>query len=132
MTQTTSTLSEIKVLSQSAFSSISSTNDSMLYFVEEQGSITEYHSGTSGYIIFPDGLCIQWGQLSATTSGATQNLTKKYADTNYASYATTFSASRNAYVMSCINMTAQQIKIYAYTNSPCKWMTIGQLASGQY
>lgn len=129
----TTNLSNIKIMSATNFANVATTLDDTLYFVESSlPKITEYHSGTSGYIIFPDGLCIQWGQLSATTSGATQNLTKKYADTNYASYATTFSASRNTYVMSCTNTSAQQIKIYAYTNSPCKWMTIGQLASGQY
>ena len=129
----TTDLSNIKIMSATNFANVLTTLDDTLYFVESSLSkITEYHSGTSGYIIFTGGLCIQWGQLSATTSGATQNLTKKYADTNYASYATTYSASRNTYVMSCTNTSAQQIKIYAYTNSPCKWMTIGQLASGEY
>ena len=130
---TTSTLADIKVLSQNAFSSVTTTNDDTLYFVEEeQSNITEYSSGTSGYIIFPNGLCIQWGQLNATTSGVTQNLTKTYADTNYATYAVAYVAGRGNYMMSCTNTSASQIKIYTYTNCACKWTTIGQLASGQY
>ena len=51
---TTSTLSDIKVMSASAFSSVTSTDDSKLYFVEDSGAITVNTLGTSGTITLSD------------------------------------------------------------------------------
>lgn len=129
----TSNLSNIKVMSTANFANVTTTSDDTLYFVEATlPKITEYSSGSSGYVIFTNGTCIQWGQVSATTSGATQSLTKKYADTNYATYASVFNSSRVAYTITCYNTSANQIKIFSSTACTCKWLTIGKLASGQY
>lgn len=129
-------LSGIKLYSEANFANVSSTDDDKLYFVEDSGgggAITEYVSGTSGYLIFPNGMCIQWGETTGSTSGVNQNLTKTYADTNYNLQVTLNMAVSSYYMCGGTKYSASRIKIYTYSsNFPCHWMTIGQLASGQY
>lgn len=129
----TTDLKNIRIMSEANFANVTTTSDDTLYFVESSlPKITENKSGTSGYVIFTDGTCIQWGQISATTNGTTQTLSKTYIDTKYATLATVFNNSRTSYVVNCNNTSGSQIKIFASTNCNCKWMTIGKLASGQY
>ena len=129
------TLSGIKVMSASAFANITETDDSELYFVEKEDSpdITEYASGTSGYIIFPNGMCIQWGQVTATTSGTTVSLTKTYANSSFTVVTGYNYSSRQTYATTGYATSASNIKVFSYSDSinSC-WITIGQLASGQY
>ena len=127
---TTETLSNIKVMSEANFGNVSETQDDILYFVEDDGGgvVTEYHSGTSGYLIFPSGMCIQYGYKSST---GTQALTKTYTDTNYCVIAS--SGASNRYGAYATVSSASQITLGLYSGSGAIfWMTIGQLANGQY
>ena len=131
-------LAEIKVMSLANFNNLSSTDDSKLYFVEEDssggGAITEYSSGKSGYIIFPSGMCIQWGEVSASSTTQNVSLTKTYADTNYAVFATCTNSSVSSvrYIMTVYAYSTSKISVMNSSGVTAKWLTIGQLASGQY
>ena len=124
-------LANIRVMSQTNFDNVSSTSDDTLYFVESP-DVATYHNETSGYMIWSDGTCIQWGQASATTSGQAVQLTKTYANTNYCVLTSFYSAKATSMVSGGIT-DANHIKVYSSTgNVNAKWMTIGKLASGQY
>lgn len=133
-------LSQIKILSAQAFDSVSSTSNDILYFVEDTSaeSITCYSTQGSGYIIFPSGLCIQWGQAvtsSTAGQGTTVTLPKTYSNTNYLVLGTIKSNTsiNGNYQISGYANSATQAKIMYYTKStPIYWMTMGVLQSGQY
>ena len=127
-------LSEIKIMSQANFDDLSALDQSKLYFVEAGAVVKEtVISGTSGYIVFTSGACIQWGQVSASTSGATVNLTKTYSDTNFAVICSPVGSSKIQYVQTGYASSASAIKVFNYSGSATScWLTIGQLAEGQY
>ena len=99
-----------------------------------------YVNGTSGYRIWSDGYCEQWGYVGTAGGGnyaTTVTLLKTYRDTNYC-------------IMRCLNsnfdnvvygghigvrtgtQTTNSFGVY-YTNVlPCWWKTCGYLAEGEY
>ena len=69
---TTVNLSDIKVLSEEKYNELVSTPDSTLHFVElpmDSYVVESYKSNYDGYIIYSNGLKIQWGRLTRTAVG---------------------------------------------------------------
>lgn len=104
--------------------------------------IDTYVNGTSGYIIWSNGYCEQWGRGKTSTNiSATKTvvLTKKYANADY-TISLAFNAETNtAYTMIRISghiepegfgvVGAHDNVFYSY---PFLWRTAGYLARGEY
>lgn len=62
--------------------------------------VESYVNGTSGYRVYSDGYCEQWGQRATGTSAASQSYTidllKNFKDTNYFITAVNYYSSANA------------------------------------
>lgn len=52
--------------------------------------IAKYTSGTSGYRVWADGWCEQWGRVTSTARPYTVTLLKEYKNTNYNVYTSSF------------------------------------------
>ena len=96
--------------------------------------IETYKNGTSGYRVYSDGYCEQWG--TRTYSGV-QILTflKSFKDTSYKFFIQSSYVSANALAMTIANSkTTSSIKVsWAWnTGGPCDWIACGYLADGQY
>lgn len=114
--------------------------------------IADYVSGTSGYRIWSNGYCEQWGKKTWETSGETYEITllKEYSNTNYGAIATPQISIGTAPGINARGGTAQAyIKdaktITLSTGGPTNsgvglphvgyivtWLTIGYLAEGEY
>jgi len=97
-----------------------------------------YVNGTSGYNIWSNGYCEQWGRVNANVNTIT--FLKVFKDTNYQVYyavsdgSPTDNALTNA---SWNNATTTSVMIYQGYNgtaqtSPVNWKTSGYLAEGEY
>lgn len=98
---------------------------------------TLYTNGSSGYAIWSNGFCIQWGkytQSSTSTSSVTISLTKKYVDGNFGislnASRTTNNSSGDPYRY--ISATTQNSFTIQYTMPQIYWQTFGKLATGEY
>jgi hypothetical protein len=111
---------------------VTTTSDDTLYFVEAESDVVTYHNGQSGYMIWGDGTCIQWGVAIATSSGATVTLTKTYTNATYCLLVAPLSAQRAGTPITGFCSSASEIKIMCSSSFSTQWMTIGKLASGQY
>ncbi len=104
-------------------------NDTKPYIAET------YINGTSGYRLWSDGYCMQWGIV--TTSGVqTITLPKGYISNQYPVFTTqgtnrtTGATNENNSVW---NKTSKTFTAgFTAQNSPAQWMTIGYLAKGEY
>ena len=92
---------------------------------------TSYVNGTSGYIIFSNKLCIQWGHSASKTV----SLMKAYKDINYNVSATGMPADRKTAPMASNldidvgSVTTNSFAYYQYnTNYQADWFTIGFIA----
>lgn len=93
---------------------------------------TQYENGTSGYIIWSNKLCIQWGHSASKTV----SLMKAYKNTNYNVSATGMPADRTntAPMASNLDIDVGSVKTnsFAYyqynTNYQADWFTIGYIA----
>ena len=109
--------------------------------------ISTYTSGASGYNIWSNGYCEQWGVTTGGTdkTGAMITLLKTYKDTNYclvASVNANIETLANAapLVANCFNKTTSSFNVstvyggngYNYRAYPFSWYACGYLASGQY
>lgn len=101
---------------------------------------TSYVSGTSGYNIWSNGYCEQWGEVTVTGGQyATMNvsLLKTFKDTNYNVNITIKSATADTTVSSSISTTSTVDtlvirKHWTLTGQIILWNVRGYLASGQY
>lgn len=101
---------------------------------------TTYINGTSGYNIWSNGYCEQWGRTNNGGSSTTFNITllKKYADTNYSisgssTYGQTAGDKRSTWAG--IPKTADTLQIITHFEqyaAPVMWQTRGYLAEGEY
>lgn len=107
------------------------------------GIKTIYTSGTSGYVIYSNGFCIQWGKSTSKTSGSQAvSLSKTYSNTNYQIQTTVYDTSTSATssaVISAQTASSFSIIIVRVSGSAASqraldfnWLAMGQLASGQY
>ncbi|MBO5870196.1 MAG: hypothetical protein J6Q89_05545 [Clostridia bacterium] len=93
---------------------------------------TSYENGTSGYIVFSNKLCIQWGH----SSNKTVSLMKAYKNTNYVVHATGMPSDRTGtgpmasnLDVDCGSLTKTTFQYYQYnTNYQADWTTIGFIA----
>lgn len=103
--------------------------------------IDTYVNGTSGYRIWSDGYCEQWGEGNAVKSGDTAVLnitfTKTFKDTNYRFDGVTgdtimsgFSIALPGYMIHSKSTTGAQL--YGGGLNPIYWRASGFLADGQY
>ena len=109
--------------------------------------IDTYINGTSGYRIWSDGYCEQWGEVSTTAarqSWGNITLTKIYKDINYNVFINPKSHVRNNTYLVFMNMGTARIissnNFYAGAygisdvdlNTGFWWKTCGYLAEGEY
>lgn len=100
--------------------------------------IQTYINGSSGYRIWSDGYCEQWGHITGTASYTTVSLLKTYANTNYNALftmsSTTASASdpRNGITVKTTSTIGINCASYSASESKGDWRTFGYLAGGQY
>lgn len=96
---------------------------------------TSYTNGKSGYNIWSNGYCEQWGYTNDKTT--TINLVKTYKDTNYnillGQTRNSDTYLGNSATINDTSVTANSFKITTYgTAYYAWWKTSGMLASGQY
>lgn len=87
-----------------------------------KGILTEsYINGTSGYRVYADNYCIQWGRFNGISGTIT--LLKSYADTNYC-VAYSSDARISWY---CTPATVNTMSVASDSNNShkCYWITIG-------
>ncbi|MCM1003590.1 MAG: hypothetical protein NC408_04540 [Candidatus Gastranaerophilales bacterium] len=98
--------------------------------------ITEtYANGTSGYRIWSDGYCEQWGIVDFSTTYPVV-LLKPYADSNYIALAQNIATTTNTTISSCKlnNKTRNGFTFIKNVSSDFafSWKTSGYLAEGEY
>lgn len=94
--------------------------------------ITEtYVNGTSGYRIWSDGYCEQWGRvnISGTDANNTVNFVKTFKDTNYVVVEASFGNTDRKLTLVSLNTSNMVIKGWSNLSI---WKACGYLASGQY
>ena len=93
--------------------------------------IETYQNGKSGYRIYSDGYCEQWGYIDVP---GTFTFLKTFKDTNYA-YCAGFTmapaAQRNMFV-TAITSSSITIAKYSATAGASSILACGYLADGQY
>ena len=99
--------------------------------------IDTYVNGKSGYIVYSNGYCEQWGEVPyGSDADYTGTLLKSYSNTNYQVGFTTLANNTNTYAIKWAF-----VAIYPITNSTfgCKsidyergWRAYGYLAQGEY
>ena len=101
--------------------------------------ITEtYQNGTSGYNIWSNGYCEQWGRTGSFTSEVLVTFVKKFANTNYLPLAIQGTANNSDWDILYIlpsDMTANTMKIHNGNKSGSRiayWRACGYLAKDQY
>ena len=98
---------------------------------------TSYINGTSGYNIWSNGYCEQWGYFAVTSTQTTIKLLKTYQDGNF-NITAIERTSGNSYPVTVYNTTpptGDTIVFYCYTagvNHSCYFKTSGYLAEGEY
>lgn len=96
--------------------------------------ITTYVSGTSGYNIWSNGYCEQWGYSFVPSDSLLVNLLKTFRDTNYIILA----ASANNNMVCNVDYNNQKTTTSFRIDYPsgstgyCYWKVLGYLANGQY
>lgn len=100
---------------------------------------TTYVNGASGYNIWSNGYCEQWGQGSASTGSAKVTLLKTFANTNYNIQLTASYTESSGGVSTGVAVhntskatTGFTISQYSKANYTAYWRACGYLASGQY
>lgn len=91
---------------------------------------TAYVSGTSGYRIWSDGYCEQWGYVKTSASSVAITFTKTFANSSYNRQVTIQGADGdyNYHIITTANTTGMTI----FARQPAYWRASGKLASGQY
>ena len=101
--------------------------------------ISTYVNGKSGYRIWSDGYCEQWGESTFNSGGSTVSLLKTMKSTEYivtnmfvSTKTDDYGEGINVNVRTVSSFTAHGYHSTALTNVLCKWLVKGYLASGQY
>ena len=95
---------------------------------------TTYVSGTSGYRIWSDGYCEQWGVDSQKTYGANRIVTliKTMKDTNYQVFLENKNTSNFDYGTQAHDFTVSSFKFDNRQSGVTQWRVFGYLTDGQY
>lgn len=93
--------------------------------------IETYVNGTSGYRVYSDGWCMQWGKSNGISGRETITLTKAYNSTNFTVLATAY--TDNFYGTSQIVSNSSiwlESRGHDYTVQPCfvRWLTMGYIS----
>lgn len=93
--------------------------------------IDTYVNGTSGYRIWSDGYCEQWGRvnISGTDANNTVNFVKTFKDTNYVVVEASFGNTDRK--LTLVSLHTSNMVIKGWDNLSI-WKACGYLASGQY
>lgn len=93
--------------------------------------IDTYVNGTSGYRIWSDGYCEQWGRvnISGTDANNTVNFVKTFKDTNYVVVEASFGNTDRK--LTLVSLGTSNMVIRGWDNTSI-WKACGYLASGQY
>lgn len=132
----TQNLTNINLLTMAQYNSITNPSANNLYAVETPAVITQcYSSGTEGYILFSNGLCIQYGKHARVTQEDTITLYKGYSTLDYIIQATFYNTGLNADGRPLLtyetNKTVNSFVFNSYTGyTGCYWMTIGYVDLG--
>lgn len=100
--------------------------------------VDKYSNGASGYRIWSDGYCEQWGYIPASTSTSQVNrLLKTMRDTNYNINITAVLNSWSGGLNSVFDLTVNSFKLWTsddstFNSCPVKWQVSGYLAEGEY
>lgn len=100
--------------------------------------IKTYVSGTSGYRIWSDGYCEQWGNVVVTDNNQpTVTMVKSFADLNYIINVTAKNTNYAYVVMSVFTVTNNSFKVscaqgWEAASATGLWRACGYLAEGQY
>lgn len=100
--------------------------------------LTTYTSGNTGYVIYSNGLCAQWGMTSFAmrNNKTTISLPKTFANTNFSVTLGKFNdRESNPFISSKTASTI--VASSAYTGSTaaagnCHWRAVGYLKADQY
>lgn len=120
-------------LSSKANTDLSNVSSNIAYIVES------YKNGTSGYIVYSNGLCEQWGIITLSDSGLkTVSLIKKYVSSDYIATTSQFLASGGNTPVDIYNgsmggstktpSSFMVIRVNANTTYYCNWRTIGYIS----
>jgi hypothetical protein len=93
--------------------------------------VQSYVNGTSGYRVYSDGWCEQWGKSNSTSGQKTITLTKAYNSINFTVWATSY--TNNFYGTAQIrnNKTIWiESRGHDFTVQPClvRWLTMGYIS----
>ena len=108
---------------------------------KEYTTLTTYENGLSGYVIFTNGFCIQWGAVHGTTSvqgDKTITFAKTFNNTNF-NFIFSYTNNNGSLSMNdCgyevhTSRTTNSVVLHSTTNvHGYSWRACGFLASGQY
>ena len=109
-------------------------------YIPQSGGITikdTFVDGTSGYRIWTDGYCEQWGYIAQTGNYVTITFLKAFKDTNYNIACNTYISNTGAGSISFENIgfkviSNTQIQIKDGSDNYHWWRASGYLAKGQY
>ena len=109
-------------------------------YIPQSGGITikdTFVDGTSGYRIWTDGYCEQWGYVARTGNYVTITFLKAFKDTNYNIACNTYISNTGAGSISFENIgfkviSNTQIQIKDGSDNYHWWRASGYLAKGQY
>lgn len=111
----------VKVVSGVATITGLSYNDNKFDF--NKGSIKTYINGSSGYIIYPNGLIEQWGKITSNTPTIT--LSVAYSNTNY-NIQTSNTTAGSHYENGGTEVISKNSFKFNWGYSGCYWRTIGK------
>lgn len=134
-----SNLSEdgIEVIKQAAFEKLSEPLSNKLEKCDVKAFIKEtYINGVSGYRIWSDGYCEQWGRIYPTNNDIKLTFLKKWANTDYyfnKQYSGSFTGEWRGSYHRIYNITTTSITTYSGVAGDLNlWKATGYLAEGEY
>lgn len=142
---TTSGLKQVEI-TQSDYDSLTTKDPNTLYVITDGEDLSDkpyivdaYISGYTGYLVYSNGYCVQWGNISSnvTVDGwNTINLFKKYKDSTYFSQACNMGNTTTIHTVKTGNAsvnTQSTLQLYVSSSSGAfTWYTRGYLAEGEY
>lgn len=93
--------------------------------------VQSYVNGTSGYRVYSDGWCEQWGKSNSTSGQETITLTKAYNSINFTVLATSYSNNLYGTAQIINNKTIWiESRGHDFTVQPCsvRWLTMGYIS----
>lgn len=93
--------------------------------------VQSYVNGTSGYRVYSDGWCEQWGKSNSTSSQETITLTKAYNSINFTVLATSYADNLYGTAQIINNKTIWiESRGHDFTVQPClvRWLTMGYIS----